>query len=254
MNKLTQQQKNDLRTCGQFISSSLQAVVKSVRPGITTYELDQIAEKQLRIRDCRPSFKNYRVAGVGTYPFSLCVSLNDEVVHGLPSKSRTIKNGDILSLDLGAEYKGVYTDMATTLAVGLVSEEVKKLIRITKLSLERAIAKITFGTKTGDLGYEVEKLARENSLSVVKEYVGHGIGVEPHLPPQIPNFGKPGTGAEILEDTAIAIEPMLTLGDWRTTLDADGWTVRTADGSMAAHFEHTVLIENGKAVVVTLPA
>jgi methionyl aminopeptidase len=250
-NVLNKDQIENIKICGKHLSFAIYEAAKAAKIGIATVKLDKIAEEALVSRGCKPSFKDYYVAGCGAYPFSLCISINNQIVHGLPSETIILKDGDILSLDLGAEFKGVNTDMAITVPIGNVSEENLRLIKATRISLEKGIEQARIGKKIGDIGHAIEKHAINENLGIVREYVGHGIGIEPHMWPQIPNFGQKGTGPIIEEGMALAIEPMLTLGDGSTMITEDGWTVKTADHSMAAHFEHTVIIENGKTVVVT---
>lgn len=250
-NILTKEQIKNIKICGKYLNESLTEAVKAVKPGVSTKYLDEIAEKELRKRGCKPSFKNYYVPGAGKYPASLCVAVNDEIVHGIPSDKRILKEGDIISLDIGAEYEGIFTDMATTVPVGEISDKAKMLLESTKESLMIGITHAIAGNHIGDIGNAIENFASFRKLGVVKDYVGHGIGTQPHMAPQIPNFGTKGTGPAITENMALAIEPMLTLGREETALDSDGWTVRTYDGSLSAHFEHTVIIENGKPVIVT---
>jgi methionyl aminopeptidase len=190
------------------------------------------------------------VKGSGSFPASLCISVNDEVVHGLPTE-RVIKDGDVVSLDLGAIYNGMCTDMAVTVAVGEVDTNIKKLISVTRDSLNLGISEAKAGNFIGDIGNAVQTYAEKNKFGVVRDLVGHGIGVEPHMQPSIPNFGKKGSGAEIVEGMALAIEPMLTEGNYNVKVGRDGWTVLTRDGSIAAHFEHTIVIVGGKPLVVT---
>lgn len=249
-NVLNHEEIEAIKECGKILRDSLYEVREAVRDGITTKELDNIAESAIVARGGVPSFKDYEVKGVGSFPSSVCISVNDEVVHGIPG-DLTIKEGDVVSLDLGVIYKGVCTDMAITVPVGKVSEEAKKLIRITRESLEKGITQAKVGNRIGDIGYEIQEYAEKNGFGVVRELVGHGIGREPHMEPHIPNFGQKGTGPLIEEGMALAIEPMLTHGSYDVTVGDDGWTVKTRDGSLAAHFEHTVVIVNGKPVIVT---
>ena len=240
-----------LKAGGRFLAEALALVCKAVRPGVSTAELNQIAEHELALRNCRPSFKNYYVAGAGEYPAALCISINDEIVHGLPDAGRLLQDGDIVSLDLGAEYQGIYSDMAVTVAAGEISKESQRLIEVTKHSLETGIAAITPGAKIGDIGAAIEEYVESEGFAVIKDYVGHGIGRKPHELPQIPNFGRKGTGPLIADNQALAIEPMVSVGDFHTMVANDGWTVKTLDGSLSAHFEHTVIVENGLPVIVT---
>jgi len=251
MNILTPSEINDIKICGRKLSEALDAVIKSIKAGASTLDLDNIAFSELEKRGCKPAFKDYYVEGIGQYPSTLCVSVNDEIVHGIPNKDRILKNGDVVSLDIGAEYHHIFTDMAYTVVVGPISKDKKRLLEGTKKSLERGIEQAYFGHHIGDIGAAVEKEAEKYDLGIIRDYVGHGIGEQPHLPPQIPNYGIAGTGVQIVEGMALAIEPMLTLGSEKTVVASDGWTVKTADGSLAAHFEHTVVIENGKPIIVT---
>jgi len=250
-NILNKDQIQKIKHCGNILSRTLELVKKAVEPGVVTLNLDVIAEEYLLKNKCTPAFKGYYVAGAGEFPTTLCVSINDEIVHGIPTADQILKDGDIVSIDIGAGFEGIYTDMATTLPVGTISGEANRLLKLTEESLYIGIKQAHAGNRIGDIGAEIEKLANKNKLGLIRDYVGHGIGTEPHLPPQIPNFGAHGTGTEIVEGMALAIEPMLTLGSHITKVHSDGWTVKTTDGSFAAHFEHTIIIENGKPVIVT---
>lgn len=252
MNILDKEQIKLIKICGHKLAKTLSAVVERTVSGADLGELDSFAYDFLIKENCQPSFKDYHVEGIGDYPTTLCVSVNDEIVHGIPVFGRKIKSGDIVSIDIGAAYKGVYTDMATTVAVGKVSNEAKNLISGTKKSLEIGIEHALAGKHIGDIGASIEEFAESKDFGIIRDYVGHGIGTKPHLPPQIPNFGISGSGTEIVEGMALAIEPMLTLGGEKTVVAEDGWTVKTQDGSLAAHFEHTVVIENSKPTIVTL--
>lgn len=240
-----------IRECGKVLSNAMKKVEKAIKPGISTLELDQIAEKSIRENGGVPSFKNYEVVGTGFYPASLCVSINSEVVHGIPTKNRFLTEGDLVSLDLGAKHKGVCTDMAATFPVGVVSEEAQKLLKITKECLDLAIKVTIVGNKIGSIGNIVMKHAQTHGFGVVRDLVGHGIGEKPHMDPAIPNYGKETDGPKIIENMALAIEPMITLGDYHVKTNPDNWTIVTADGSLAAHFEHTVIIIDGISEVVT---
>lgn len=252
-NVLTFSQIVSIKKCGRFLAQTMDIVKKAVKVGITTKELDDIAENELKKRDCKPAFLNYYVPGNGHYPASLCVSINEEIVHGLPDITRKIQQGDVVSLDLGAEYDGIYTDMATTVIAGTADAGKSRLLDITSKSLEIGIKQAVEGNHIGDIGHAIEEYTLENDFEVIKEYVGHGIGTAPHMWPQIPNFGKKGSGPKILEGMALAIEPMTTSGNAETKLHSDKWTVKTANGAIAAHFEHTIIIENSQPVIVTLP-
>ena len=251
MNLLNSKQLADIKVCGKILKNALDAVVKNARPGISAYELDQIAEKSLLSAHARPSFKNYFVRGCGSYPSSLCVSINDEVVHGIPTKNKILKNGDIVSFDIGAEYNGICTDMATTIPIGKVSKEAVNLMKVTKKSLEKGIQAVHKGNRIGDIGHAVQSYTEAMGFNVIRDLVGHGIGTKPHMDPQIPNYGRAGSGIEILNGMALAIEPMSVIGKYDIVVGTDNWTISTRDHSLAAHFEHTIIIENGKTLVVT---
>lgn len=251
-NILTPKQIKDIKVCGKCLSNALGEVIRNSKIGIKTIDLDKIAEDSLLKQECTPTFKNFFVAGQGHYPATLCISINEEIVHGIPTHHRILKEGDVVSFDLGARYNGVCTDMATTILIGKTDDERKKqLIDVTKKSLEIGIKEAKVGNFIGDIGYAIQSYAESFGFGIVREYVGHGIGTEPHLSPQIPNYGAKRTGARILEGMALAIEPMLTLGDYRTIIHEDGWTVKTLDQSVAAHFEHTVVIIDKKPIIVT---
>lgn len=250
-NVLSDDQVTAMRECGKILSAAMKDVTRAVRPGISSFELDQVAEKSIRKAGAEPSFKNYEVASIGYYPASLCVSINSEIVHGIPSEDRILQDGDLVSLDLGARYKGVCSDMAVTLPVGKVSDRARELVKVTKECLDRGIAAVVAGHKIGAIGAEIQKHAESHGFGVVRDLVGHGVGVKPHMDPQIPNYGKKSDGPKIVEKMALAIEPMITLGDYQIKTDPDDWTISTVDGSLAAHFEHTIIVVNGMAEVVT---
>ena len=253
-NVLNSEQIKDIKECGKYLSQVMEITAQSVKIGVSTKELDTIARTELEKRGCRPSFLNYYVEGAGHYPFSLCVSINEEIVHGLPTEHRLIKDGDIVSLDLGAELRGICTDMAVTVAAGdakKLPSAVLHLISVTKASLYEGIKMAQVGNNIGDIGFAVENYVLLNKLDVIKDYVGHGIGTKPHMWPQIPNYGKKGSGPKIVEGMALAIEPMVTAGDVSTSVHSNNWTVSTESGLNSAHFEHTVIIENGRPVIVT---
>ena len=250
-NILNREEIRLIKKCGKILSESLLEVKKAVKPGIITSRLDEIAYYEIKKRGAEPSFKDYEVKGAGCFPSTLCVSVNDEVVHGLPSE-RVIQEGDIVSLDIGAKYRGIYTDMAITVPVGEISEVAQKLIETTKKCLNIGISEAKVGNHIGDIGFAVQEYAERNGFGVVRDLVGHGIGRDAHMMPHIPNFGEKGRGPAIEEGMALAIEPMLTEWEYDISIKSDGWTVATSDGSLAAHFEHTVVIMNGKPVIVTV--
>ncbi|HYL80833.1 MAG TPA: type I methionyl aminopeptidase [Candidatus Acidoferrum sp.] len=238
-----------LRRSNRLVAETLAALSPRVGPGVTTLELDRFAEAYLLERGARPAFKGYR-----NYPFTLCTSINEEVVHGLPS-SRALKEGDILSLDMGAVVDGYFGDSAITLPVGGISSEAARLLRVTRECLDRAIAAVQSGARLADISGAVQTHAEENGYSVVRIFVGHGIGKELHEAPQIPNFVEAGRGrGPVLKPgMVLAIEPMVNAGGPDVRVLEDKWTAVTADGSLSAHFEHTVAItEQGTEVLTVL--
>jgi methionyl aminopeptidase len=248
---LNKEQIADLRKSGKILSQAVKETLSYVKPGISTLSLDEVAERSLRRQGALPSFKNYYVAGSGRFPSSLCVSINSELVHGIPKTNKIVKNGDIISLDLGANYNGMFSDMAVTVGVGKISEKNKKLIEVTDSVLKYAISQIYPGIKTGDLGSLIESYVEKRGYVCIHDLVGHGIGTAPHMEPQVPNFGKKGTGQEINNGMAIAIEPMVSSGNNKIKTDRDNWTIRMDDGQNCAHFEHTVLVYNNKVEIIT---
>lgn len=239
-----------MRRAGQIVAEVLQRLQAAARPGVTTLELDRIAEDITVKRGAIPAFKGYRVAG-RVFPASLCVSINDEVVHGIPSATRTLREGDIVGLDFGVVVEGYYGDAAVTVPVGKVSEEAVHLLDATRESLWQGIRTIKVGSRLGDLSHAIQSYAEGAGLSVVREFVGHGIGRHLHEEPQVPNFGEAGKGRLLREGMVLAIEPMLNLGDAGVRVKEDGWTAVTRDGSLSAHFEHSVAITAEGPVVLT---
>jgi methionyl aminopeptidase len=217
-----------------------------LRAGMKTKELDIMAVEELEKLGAKASFKGYR-----GFPASLCVSVNDEIVHGIPGE-RVLKNGDIVSLDLGAIYDGFQGDAAVTVAVGKISPQARKLLETAEGALKVGIAAAYSGARLGDISAAIQYYAQVRGFSVVREYTGHGIGQEMHEEPQVPNFGRQGTGPELKRGMALALEPMVNAGSWRTRLGNDHWVVFTADGSLSAHFEHTILITDGEPEVLTV--
>ena len=242
---------NMLREGGKILAFVLYEAAKKSVPGMKTTELDKLAEKMIKEAGGRPSFKNYKTPeDKFPYPASLCVSINEEVVHGIPGE-RVLKDGDIVSLDLGMEYKGFYTDMAITVPVGKASEQAKKLIETTKETLNLGIMAVKSGAFTGDVGYAIQSFAEKNGFNVVRKLVGHGLGRKAHESPEVPNFGVKGKGEILREGEVIAIEPMITAGRHDIYLDKDWWTWKTKDGSLAAHFEHTIIVTKNGAEIIT---
>ncbi len=238
-----------MRISSLLVSKTLAEIAKIIRPGISTHALDIIAEEFIRDNGATPSFKGY---GTPAFPFACCMSVNDAVVHGFPTKA-ALKDGDIVSVDVGTFINGFHGDSAYTFAVGEIKPEEKQLLRVTKESLYKGIEKATYGNRVGDIAYAVQHFTeREHGYGVVRELVGHGLGRHLHEDPQVPNYGKRGTGAKLKEGMVIAIEPMINLGVKEVYHDKDGWTIRTADGKPAAHYEHTICIQrSGKADILS---
>ncbi|MCP9442492.1 MAG: type I methionyl aminopeptidase [Nitrospira sp.] len=230
----------------RVVAEVLQVVERAVSPGISTEELDQIAEKEIRARGAIPAFKGYR-----NYPKTLCVSVNEQVVHGIPSK-RKLKEGDIVGLDLGAIVGGFYGDSAVTVAVGRVSEDVLRLIKVTEQALYLGIEQAVVGNRISDISHAVQRHVESAGYSVVTEFVGHGIGRQLHEEPQVPNYGKPGQGPRLQSGMVLAIEPMVNMGGSAVRILDDRWTAVTVDGSLSAHFEHTIAVQpNGPAKILS---
>ena len=234
-----------MRQAGRIVGEILKTVSEKIIPGMKTKELDNIAEKELVRLGAKSSFKGYR-----GFPASLCVSLNDEIVHGIPG-DRVMHEGDIVSLDFGAIYNGFQGDSAMTVIVGKANPEAKKLIETTRDTLQAGIEAARDGATLGDISAAIQNYGESRGYSIVREYTGHGIGRDMHEDPQIPNFGLPGTGPVLKKGMTLAIEPMLNIGSWRTRVAEDNWTVLTADGSLSAHFEHTIVINDKEAEVLT---
>ncbi len=237
---------------GKILASVLNEVASKIESGISTKELDILAFNLIKRAGARPAFLGYSHGGLySPYPASLCVSVNDEVVHGIPTEKKFLKEGDVAGLDLGVEYKGLFTDAAVTVGVGKIGEKAKKLIDATKESLEIGIAEMKAGEKLGNYGFAVQSFAEKRGFSVVRILVGHGVGHEVHEDPDIPNWGKKNEGLELKEGMVLALEPMLCEGGYEVKLGADGWTWKTKDGLISAHFEHTIAVEKGGCRVLT---
>jgi methionyl aminopeptidase len=236
-----------IREAGRCVAEVLQILVNRLRPGLVGRELDEIVRAEFKKRNVVPAFLGYQ-----GYPAAVCVSINDEIVHGIPG-DREIMDGDIVSMDLGCIHKGFVGDAAVTAGVGNVSPKAQQLIEVTREALNRAIAVARAGARMGQIGAAIQGYVEGMGFSVVREYVGHGVGRQMHEDPQVPNYGDPDSGPILKEGMVIAIEPMVNVGDWRTKRDSDNWTVRTLDGSLSAHFEHTLAIRDGQAGVLTLP-
>lgn len=234
-----------LRVAGEITGSTHNYLKPFIKPGITTMELDKLAEEYILSRGATPSFKGY-----DGFPGTVCASINDEVVHGIPS-GRTLKEGDIITLDIGACWKGYHGDSAWTYAVGEISDKKKYLLEHTEKSLFKGLEAIHDGCHVGDIGYAVSKYANEHGLGVVRELVGHGVGTDVHEEPDVPNYGARGTGPVLKEGMVIAVEPMLNLGSRKVYILENGWTIVTADGKPSAHFEHTVLVTKDGYEILT---
>ena len=252
----TKEEIETIREGCKNLAIVLNKVKEKVAVGISTKDLDIYAEKIIREMGDVPAFLNYRPEGASTpFPATLCVSVNDEVVHGIPNKNRILKEGDIVSIDLGTKHKGLFTDMAMTVPVGKVSDKNLKLLEVTEKALYVGINAALGGNTVGDIGYAIEKFVRsqENGqkYGIVEVLAGHGVGRAIHEDPFVPNFGKKGTGAKLMPGMIIAIEPMLNLGTKNVTIDDDDWTFRTADKKPSAHFEHTILITEGEPEILT---
>ncbi|HXZ28243.1 MAG TPA: type I methionyl aminopeptidase [Terriglobales bacterium] len=235
-----------MRRSGRIVRQVLDLVAGMAQPGVSTMELERAAEKKIRELGAKPAFKGYL-----NYPCVLCTSVNQEIVHGIPSERRLLKAGDIVSIDCGVVLDGYYGDAAVTVAVGQPTAEVEKLLEITRASLYRAIDKARVGNTVGDLGSAVQELVEANGFSVVREFVGHGIGTKLHEDPQVPNFGLPGHGARLQEGMVLAIEPMVNAGRPGSRVLDDNWTAVTEDGSFSAHFEHCVAVTKDGPVILT---
>ena len=236
-----------MREACRISAGALKCAGEAVEPGVTTAELDEIAEKYILSQGGTPNFKNYE-----GYPATACISVNNEVIHGIPSKKRKLEAGDIISIDLGAKFDGYHGDNAATFACGDVSPEAKRLMDVTRESLYKGIAAALPGGRIGDISHAVQSFVEANGFSVVREFVGHGIGTHLHEAPEVPNFGAAGHGIRLLSGMTLAIEPMVNAGSFGVKVLPDGWTVLTRDGSLSAHFEHTVVITPDGPKIMTL--
>ena len=226
-----------MREAGRLVGEVLTELAAHVSPGVTTADLDELAEKRIRKAGATPAFKGYH-----GYPATICASVNEEVIHGIPSGRRMLNEGDVISIDVGAELDGYFGDSAITLPVGQVSEEAATLLRVTDESLYKAIETVKLGGRISDIGHAVQRHVESYGFSVVREFVGHGIGQKMHEEPQVPNYGEPGRGPRLTEGMVLAIEPMVNAGKPAVKVLVDGWTAVTRDGRLSAHFEHTVAV------------
>lgn len=235
-----------MKDAGRITGEALLLARDMVRPGVTTYEIDAAIRHYIEKCGAKPTFLGY-----GGFPASACISINDEVIHGIPSKKRVLKEGDIVKIDTGATYHGYVGDSARTIPVGEVSEEAKKLIRVTRDSFWAGIEQLKVGNRLGDVGAAIDGLVTANGFSTVKRYVGHGVGTDMHESPDVPNYGTPGRGVRLCAGMTIAIEPMVNVGACEVRELPDGWTVKTMDGTLSAHYENTVALTSDGVVILT---
>lgn len=240
-------QIKDMKEAGRITGEALLVAREHVREGVSTYELDHVIRQYIEKCGAKPSF-----LGLYGFPGSACISINDEVIHGIPSKKRILHEGDIVKIDLGAHYKGYHGDSARTIPVGKVSEEALKLISVTRESFFAGVAQMKSGNRLGDVGSAIDTHVRENGFSTVRKYIGHGIGREVHEAPDVPNYGTPGRGVRICSGMVLAIEPMVNAGTYEVRELADGWTVVTADRRLSAHYENTVALTDDGVLNLTL--
>ncbi len=244
----TVEELKKMRTAGRISQRALRLAGEAVEPGVTTLELDSVVRKYIEEQGATPSFLGY-----GGFPASACSSVNNVVVHGIPSEKQVLKQGDIVSIDVGACFEGFHGDNAWTFPCGDISDEAKRLLDTTRDSLFEGIKAARAGNKVGDIGFAVQRYAELRSYSVVRDFTGHGVGAKLHEAPNVPNYGTPGKGATLMPGMAIAIEPMINMGTYRVKVLRDKWTTVTADGKLSAHFEHTVAITPDGPVILTLP-
>ncbi len=238
-----------MREAGRIVATTMQKLLAELRPGLVVKELDTIVRKEFAKAGVVPTFLGYAEP---PYPATVCVSVNDEIVHGIPGK-RVLKEGDVVSIDLGCTYKGFVADHAVTAIVGEAGAEARKLVDVTKGALEEGIRHLKPGARLGEVSHAIQKYVESNGFGVVREYVGHGVGRKMHEEPQVPNFGPAESGPVLKKGMVLALEPMVTVGDWHTRQLDDKWTVVTADGSLSAHFEHTIAVTDDGPLVLTLP-
>ncbi len=240
-----------IRKANQLVGATLAELSKHIKPGVTTLQLDHIAEEFIRDHGATPVFKNFPNPNGGPFPASICTSVNDVVVHGIPDAKTILRDGDIISIDCGTKLNGFCGDSCYTFCVGEVSEEVRQLLKTTKESLYEGISQAVAGKHIGDIGNAVQDYCEQRGYGVVRELTGHGIGREMHEAPQVPNYGSRGNGIMLKASMCIAIEPMITMGDRQIYMMPDRWTIRTRDGKPAAHFEHSVVVRRGKVEILS---
>ena len=240
-------QINEMKEAGRITGEALLVARESIREGISTYELDKIIRNHIEKSGAKPSFLGYH-----GFPGSACISVNDEVIHGIPSKKVILREGDVVKIDVGAFYKGYHGDAARTIPVGKVSEEAEKLIRVTRESFFAGIEKLQVGNRLGDVGHAIDAHVVANGFSTVKRYIGHGIGHDLHETPDVPNYGTEGRGTRLCAGMTLAIEPMVNIGGEGVKEMSDGWTVKTADGTLSAHYENTVALTSEGVIVMTM--
>jgi methionyl aminopeptidase len=246
----TEKEIDLIRQSCKIVAETLQLIKKNIKPGVTTLELDKIAEDYIKSKDAIAAFKGYSQAGSVDFPGSICASIDEEVVHGIPG-SRVLKNGEIIAVDVGVLKNGYFGDAALSVAVGEISEEKQKLLEVTEKALYLGIEQAREDNKVHDISSAIQHFVEENGFSVVRDLCGHGVGKFLHEDPSVPNFGKKGTGAKLKEGMTIAIEPMVNAGKFKVRTAKDGWTILTADHKPSAHFEHTVLIKKGNPEILT---
>jgi methionyl aminopeptidase len=243
-----------MRKAGAIVARVLEEIRRNTKPGVSTGELNDIADDVLKRCDAKPVFKGYPNPHPGGQPFPATITacVNEELVHGIPSYDKILREGDIFSVDCGAYFQGWVGDAATTIPVGQISEEARRLLQVTEKSLYLGIEQAKLGNRTGDISAAIQHYVEQNGFSVVREYTGHGVGRNMHEDPQVPNYGESGRGIKLRAGMTIALEPMVNVGTWRTKLLDDGWMVVTADGNLSAHFEHSFAVTDGKASILTL--
>ncbi len=241
-----------MREAGRIVADVLKLLGKYIKPGISAYELDKIAEDFILSQGAKPAFKGYGFDKENLFPATICVSIDNEVVHGIPTQSKILREGQIVSIDVGVVKNGYYADAAKTFIVGQVNGDKKKLVEVTEKALYVGIEQAVEGNRLFDIGYAIQSYVESNGFSVVRDLVGHGIGKRLHEEPPVPNFGQKGKGIKLREGMTLAIEPMVNTGTWHVYFGSDGWTVYTLDGLPSAHFEHTIVVRKGKPEILTL--